>query len=498
MSGSPRWDGVRPLTAAQFADICGIPGLYSLEIDEQPELADDWLDPLRSHPTLENFSAGRERSIYFGFMAPASGTALTAAGCAILATVPNLSSVSLPGSPIGDDGLHALAKSSELAWMDVTACGVTDAGLAAFAGREGLRGAKLAGNAITDAGFVALELNDVWRLDLSDTECGDESLAFLRGRWRDSVPGRIAPPGVEVDLSGSRVTDAGLRHLAAAPRIGRLALARTAVTGDGFDADLRFGGRFGTRIELTGSALTDRGCARLADNVILGRNLNLTCGDTTITSDGVARLATMSKLTELSIGGPNVTDAAVAPLAEAPALRRLRVQGSPLTGTAFADFQDFVQIRSLTLASCEITDDGVAAIADMPDLERLWIAGGRVTDGCLSDLKYCDTLTSLQLQDVPVGSAKLGELADFRPGPTNRQGKLRLTLNGVGLTDAILAGLPPLPHVRSVQFRNDPIGLGAVLDFIGDQPQLESVSVQSCPAATGDGPARIAAALAGR
>ena len=72
-----------------------------------------------------------------------------------------------------------------------------------------------------------------------------------------------------------------------------------------------------------------------------------------------------------------------------------------------------------------------------------------------------------------------------------------MDLRGVGLWGDLLRDLP-VSEVRSVEFVRDPLTADAPLAFIARQPHVRDVTVRDCPSATGDGPARIAAALAGR
>lgn len=64
-------------------------------------------------------------------------------------------------------------------------------------------------------------------IDLRDAADGDEFLAFLAGKGQDL---RFL---TELDLAGSRITDAGLGHLARLPGLQRLDVSRTPITAAG-------------------------------------------------------------------------------------------------------------------------------------------------------------------------------------------------------------------------------------------------------------------------
>ena len=484
------------MDAAQFGDLCRIPHLTSINLRAVPDLADDWLEPLRNHSTLRSFEIG-EFSPSMGFINfPDRPTRLTPAGCATLATIPNLAAVGVSDTPVGDDGLRALAANPALKSVRLVNAGVTDAGLAALAGRE-LSGVNFAGNPITDAGFTALDLREVWDVDLSETGCGDASLDYLRGRWRDarSTPGRRGPtPGVVIDLSETGVTDAGLSTLAEVPKIDRLDLAGTSVTGAGFAAFADAGKKAGWTVYLADSNLDDAGCDWLSKS-LNERRADIDCRNTPATETGFGRLAREAVRLDLTVGGPSITDAMIGRLAAVPSVRGLAVHDAPVTGAGFADVWAGGVPKEFRMVHCRTDDAGVAAMAGVPGVRSIWVVGGSVTDAAFLDLAFCDTLEDLWLREVPAGRPGLARLSEFRPaGPRG----LRVRLSAVGLTDDVLESLPPMPGVASISFSEDPLTADAVVRFVENQPAGLSVDAFRCPAGEGDGPARIAAALAGR
>ena len=352
-----------PLTRARFVELCALPRLVSLTLNEQEYFEEDWLARLRNHPTL--------RSLTF------TDVPITADGCTVLATIPNLRWLSLSGCPIGDDGLRALADAPALRGFNLTGAGLTDDGLRAFADRWAADGrgefsvGSLADNLITDDGFTALPVTAAGGINLSDTGCGDASVAFLLERWiaRFDARGEDADP-IGITLDGSAVTDAGLATLAAVPRIGRLHLNRTRVTGRGFDAFAAAGTPLPASIELTDSAFDDAGCRALAGCREPDR-LTLDCEGTRVTDAGLVHLGTLEKLKSLTVGGPHVTDAGLAALAGCGELGSLTVTDGPVTGTGLAALAGTVPLSSVTLPKESITDAGRAVAELFPELRAI-------------------------------------------------------------------------------------------------------------------------------
>ena len=485
-------------TAAHLAEVAAVPGLVELSVSDAEEFTDGWLAPLAGHPTLQAVRI--------------EGAGLTAAGCRTLATIPNLWRVDLAGSPIGDEGLAAVPELTDFGGLDDA--GLTDRGLSALAGKERLELRSLRGNPITDVGFAQLPLTwwpptENWGLDLADTRCGDGSLAHLRDRreaalaeWGGDDDFGEHQGWATLDFSGSRVTDAGMDALAGITRITWLQLHRTAVTGTGFDAFRRAGVPLPDRIHLADGAFDDTGCAALAAGRI-EETLELRCPGSRVTDDGLRRLGRIARLRELEVGGPGVTDAGLAALAGCDDLFILNVTGGPSTGTGVGSLRELPALKFVGLGADGTTDAGVAAVARLPELCSLSITAGHVTDRLFRELTACEGLIQLWVEDVPVAGPGLAALAALRP-PMDEPGDLyssdgcSLKLARIRLTDEILAGLPTLPAIDFVTLTGDPITADGVTAFLENQPQVWRCEVADCPAARGDGPARIRAALFGR
>ncbi len=307
------------LTKAHFADICSILNLATLRLSKLKNVTADWMEPLRNHPTLIDLQLHRM---------PLPGSV-----CEAIATIPNLEGVNFNDTTIGDEGVRALAASPTIHAFGLARVGVTDDGLAALANRERISRITLRGNPITDAAFTLLPLENVDGLNLSETRCGDGSLAHLRGRWATPGEGTASVFGFKIELQDSAVTDAGLAHLTEVPKIRDLDLSGTAVTGHGFAAFKEAGRPLPEDIDLNRTAFNDAGCAFLAD-LYQNAPLRLGCYKSAVTDAGFAHLSKLSGLKSIRMGGPKVTDAGVAALAPPASAQRKTARRSETGGRA--------------------------------------------------------------------------------------------------------------------------------------------------------------------
>jgi hypothetical protein len=200
---------------------------------------------------------------------------------------------------ITDGGLKAVECLTEL--EDVTLVGdlsLTDAGLRHFAGLRQLRKLMITNCPVTDAGIDELSgLTHLESLWLTDTQITDRALKRIAERFPDlrclSVGGVVG---------NAHVTDAGVDCL----------------------GDLR-----GLeRLELSGSALTDRCLKTLARLP----NLRSLCLDQTkISDEGLGELSGLDKLEELDLSFTAVSDAGLARLEGLKSLKLLQANCAHVT-----------------------------------------------------------------------------------------------------------------------------------------------------------------------
>jgi hypothetical protein len=171
----------------------------------------------------------------------------------IVANLPHLDHLRLPGTSITDAGLRRLAslKPTNLLLLDLMQTKITDDGLAQVSQLKRLEWLFLDGTKITDTGMEQVaKLADLENLWLDDTQVTDAGIAHLRSLRkldelsldRTSVTGAcledLAATGSlrVLDLRETEVRGKGLAQLAALPKLELLILKDTPVS----DADLPY------------------------------------------------------------------------------------------------------------------------------------------------------------------------------------------------------------------------------------------------------------------
>ena len=237
-----------------------------------------------------------------------------------------------------------------------------------------------------------------------------------------------------LNLSYTKVDSAGLAHLAACPMLEGLWLADTPVDDSGLPAVARL-----ARLEslkLSGTRVTSAGLAtiadlkhltslwlartRIEDSAIAGArpHRNRSSGScSTIRKSRIqalAALAHLARLEVLSLSNTDISDAGVAHLARLPCLRQLTLDGTRVTGTGLAGFTalDFLGLRGTPVA-----DRGTATIGQLTALGGLDLRETAVTDRGLADLAALGQLEEILLR-IPKRPPKAGRnLGGPCPGP---------------------------------------------------------------------------------
>lgn len=173
------------LTDAALAEFGNAPDVTSLLLSGTA-VGDDGLAHLAGLKTLRKLFLGR--------------TAITGGGLRHVARLPQLETLWLGGTAVGDDGLAHLAGMKRLVSLDLEATRVGDDGLRHLAG-----------------------LTELLTLNLRETAVGDAGLAHLSGLRKLK----------SLSLTGSQVTDGGLQHLKKLKRLEFVDLRGTGVTAAG-------------------------------------------------------------------------------------------------------------------------------------------------------------------------------------------------------------------------------------------------------------------------
>ena len=184
----------------------------------------------------------------------------------------------------------------------------------------------------------------------------DEAVAFveeLKGTVnRDkTLPGK---PVIEISLSKTQVTDAGMTKLAGLKNLITLDLGYTQVTDVGLKElaglkNLEFLGLDETQV-------TDEGLKELAALTDLNA---LTLAFTQVTDAGVKELAALKNLTKLCLSDTQVTDVGVMELVGFKNLTVLDLYGTQVTDVGLKELAGLKNLTTLTLSNTKVTDAGV-------------------------------------------------------------------------------------------------------------------------------------------
>ena len=122
----------------------------------------------------------------------------------IVATWPQLESISLDGSRLTNTGLRHIGKLQRLKYLNISRTRIGDGGLESLAGLSRLRTLHTSHTRITDQGMVHLgKLTGIEKLDLNFTGITDKGLIGIR-RLKHLK---------RIYFVGTKVTDDGLEHL---------------------------------------------------------------------------------------------------------------------------------------------------------------------------------------------------------------------------------------------------------------------------------------------
>jgi uncharacterized protein (TIGR02996 family) len=337
----------------------------------------------------------------------------------------NLISLNLSANDIGLKGVRALANSQHLQNLEHLDLGPLsrEALMAVAAHLNRLQRLDIHPAASGLDGLDMVLLSDLGRrltaLSLSGSQFGAEA--------QDAAAQRLALSfGVawltSLSFVWTRIGDAGLRALAAAPHLSRLrhlALLGCAVGAEGLGA-LAASDVFGelTRLVISYNRLDDAALAALAGTRRLGRLRSLRLEDNQFTVSGMkalGRATAWSGLAELELSNCGLNDQAVEALASADLLAnvcRLDLNRNRLSSAGVVAFARSPAVRGLIeldLGHNQIATAGARALAD---------------SRCLGSLR------SLRLEGNPLGDAGAAALAG---APLLRQlVELDLTSTGIG------------------------------------------------------------------
>jgi internalin A len=268
----------------------------------------------------------------------------------------------------------------------------------------------------------------------------------------------------EVRLIGTKVTAAGLRELAALPKLDTLAFDAIQVTGGCFVAP---GWSKLRDLDASRAAFVDREIEALA---ALPAIEVLRLDSTGITDNELVRFRGAKAIAELYLSDTRITDTGLRELAGLTKLRVLDVSKTKITGVTF-DRLPAGAMRKLVLDGTGFNDEGAAHLARFTELVTLSAAGCPVSDAGLKGLSKLTKLTKADLSDTKAGDGATGLLGALPA--------LELvSLDRTALTDAGLKELVRAPRLRFVEARGTKVTKPGAAEAIRFGPPGLKVEVE--------------------
>jgi hypothetical protein len=164
---------------------------------------------------------------------------------------------------------------------------------------------------------------------------------------------------------------------------------------------------------LQGTKITDAGMRHVAGFKHMHQ---LYLGQTAITDAGVKELANCHQLSFLGLENTQVTDAGIHALANLKSLRYLNVGGIAISDASLKDIGAFKQMGFLCLYSTRVSDAGMKELQGLQELHTLLINDTDVTDAGLKELAPLKLLKKIDAKNTAVTEAGLKGLKESMPG----------------------------------------------------------------------------------
>jgi internalin A len=306
-----------------------------------------------------------------------------------------------------------------------------------------------------------MDYGPVSSVEFTDLTVGDQDIAVLNGLTEMR----------ELDLSGTKISDAALIRLKEHRELGTLRLARTAISGATL-ADLEALPGLNS-LDLAGTRVTDQALAKLAGLRGLAV-LDLT--DTAVTDAGLVHLKGLPNLRTLVLSGTAVTDAGVALLADFK-LEVLGLTRTRITSKSVPVLRTSRTLFSVWVKQTKLTADEVEELA-----EWFGLRGGR-----LRGLIQSDESLRMTVETSPAGVAALLDkrvhVFDEDRGDDADAGEAFekvIDLSRSPVTDASVALLRGNHEYTALLLRNTDV-TGAGLGDLAGQPNLRILSLAQSP-----------------
>lgn len=274
------------------------------------------------------------------------------------------------------------------------------------------------------------------RAAIAEIEQREEHIGIVKsfvgsvpGQRRDSLLERLAevPTDLftirELDLSGSPVTEAGLRHLSKMPLVEAIDVSH---------------------LSFSEAALMGlRELPRLRRLTLLKAHFP--------TGPSLAVIGQLSHLEQLTLSETPIADADIAGLRHLPQLRELHLDGTRLTDAAFEHLATLPQLEVLTISRAAITSRGLQKLCSSVS-SRLRVLDVHQTAAGRNGFSALSGLTALEELDASQAQVSDDSLRGWKSPPHLR----KLVLANNAFTNASLPGILGSPELEELNLQKVP------------------------------------------
>ena len=377
------------VTDAQIAQLQGWMGLTTLQMISD-NFSDVGLTTVATMPRLE--------TLIIGSLTPPEKQvthSITDVGIATLKGLKNLKLLSVGGFPgVKGSGFKQLWESSKLHELHLFGVPLDNEGIDSVARLPHLKTLSVDATNLPVSAFSSLEeLTLIERLSLFGAQGFDDSAASHLEKLTNLR---------QLDLSNSKLTDAGLAHVEGLTKLRQLVISN--------------------------GSFTDAGLAHL-QNLLELRTLSLSA-DLDVGDDGLKHLVGLIHLKTLDLPGKRISDKGLANLAVMSDLQALSLEKSRIQGPGLAQLRGLKKLKQLNLGQTLIEDNQLAQLVELPALEELDLEMTGVSDAGLESIGKLAKLKSLNLMGTKVSDDGLGKLAGLKKLQTLRVLGTAITKDG--------------------------------------------------------------------
>jgi len=166
-------------------------------------------------------------------------------------------------------------------------------------------------------------------------------------------------------------------------------------------------------VDLSATRVTDAGVEHLLKGLTSLEVLWLM--DTNVTDVGLEHLQGLNSLNSLGLSGTQLTDAGLEHLESLTSLEHLGLHETSVTGEGFKHLKGLTSLVSLCLRFTNVTDAGLEHLKGLTNLACLDLRSTQVTDDGLENLKGLNCLESLGLAETDVTHEGVQRLQEALP-----------------------------------------------------------------------------------